>query len=121
WPNCQASPAALAIVILLYTLAAYTPRRITITGLAICLVGSAAGVARWMPAQMSLLSSVLVGSIMFGGPSLIAWVFGDSMRYRRGGRTQHGGRAGRGGGRRAGPRGSRPPPRRDGGAPAARA
>ena len=81
--NYQPSPTDLAIVILLYTLAAYTPRRISVAGLAICLVGSAAGVARWMPGQMGLLSSVLVGSIMFAGPSLIAWVFGDSMRYRR--------------------------------------
>ena len=81
--NYQPGPTDLAIVILLYTLAAYTPRRTSIAGLAICLVGSAAGVARWMPEQMSLLSSLLVGSIMFGGPSLIAWVFGDSMRYRR--------------------------------------
>ncbi|HEY7359520.1 MAG TPA: sensor histidine kinase [Streptosporangiaceae bacterium] len=73
----------LAIVILLYTLAAYTPRRISITGLAICLIGSAAAVARWMPDQLSVLDAVAVGSIMFAGPSLIAWVFGDSMRYRR--------------------------------------
>jgi signal transduction histidine kinase len=73
----------LVIVILLYTLAAYTPRRISITGLAICLIGSAAAVARWMPDQLSVLDAVAVGSIMFAGPSLIAWVFGDSMRYRR--------------------------------------
>jgi hypothetical protein len=73
----------LAIVILLYTLAAYTPRRISITGLAICLIGSATAVARWMPDQLSVLNAVAVGSIMFAGPSLIAWVFGDSMRYRR--------------------------------------
>ena len=73
----------LAIVILLYTLAAYTPRRISITGLAICLIGSATAVARWMPDQLSVLDAIAVGSIMFAGPSLIAWVFGDSMRYRR--------------------------------------
>src|SRR5215475_12593949 len=73
----------LAIVILLYTLAAYTPRRISVTGLAICLVGSAVAVARWMPDQLSVLDAIAVGSIMFAGPSLIAWVFGDSMRYRR--------------------------------------
>jgi signal transduction histidine kinase len=81
--DSRPNPTDLVIVILLYTLAAYTPRRISITGLAICLVGSAAAVGRWMPDQLSLLNSVLVGSIMFAGPSLIAWVFGDSMRYRR--------------------------------------
>jgi signal transduction histidine kinase len=73
----------LVIVILLYTLAAYTPRRISIAGLAICLVGSAAAVARWMPDSLSLLNAVLVGAIIFAGPSVIAWVVGDSMRYRR--------------------------------------
>jgi len=81
--DSRPNPTDLVIVILLYTLAAYTPRRISITGLAICLVGSAAAVGRWMPDQLSLLNSVLVGSIMFAGPALIAWVFGDSMRYRR--------------------------------------
>jgi signal transduction histidine kinase len=81
--NSKPNPTDLAIVILLYTLAAYTPRRISITGLAICLVGSAAAVVRWMPDRLSMWDSLLVGSIMFAGPSLIAWVFGDSMRYRR--------------------------------------
>jgi signal transduction histidine kinase len=81
--NSKPNPTDLAIVILLYTLAAYTPRRISITGLAICLAGSAAAVVRWMPDRLSMWDSLLVGSIMFAGPSLIAWVFGDSMRYRR--------------------------------------
>jgi signal transduction histidine kinase len=73
----------LAIVILLYTLAAYTPRRISVTGLVICLLGSAVAVAQWMPGQLTVLDAIAVGSILFAGPSLIAWVFGDSMRYRR--------------------------------------
>jgi len=81
--NVKPNATDLAIVILLYTLAAYTPRRISVTGLAICLVGSATAVARWMPGQLSVLDAIAVGSIMFAGPSLIAWVFGDSMRYRR--------------------------------------
>ena len=81
--NVRPNATDLVIVILLYTLAAYTPRRISVTGLAICLVGSAVAVARWMPGQLSVLDAIAVGSIMFAGPSLIAWVFGDSMRYRR--------------------------------------
>jgi len=81
--NSKPNPTDLAIVILLYTLAAYTPRRTSMTGLAICLAGSAAAVLRWMPGRLSMWDSLLVGSIMFAGPSLIAWVFGDSMRYRR--------------------------------------
>jgi signal transduction histidine kinase len=81
--DLRPTAADLAIVILLYTLAAYTPRRISVAGLAICLVGSATAVARWMPGQLSVLDAVAVGSIMFAGPSLIAWVLGDSVRYRR--------------------------------------
>jgi signal transduction histidine kinase len=81
--NVRPNASDLAIVILLYTLAAYTPRRISVTGLAICLLGSAVAVARWMPGQLSVLDTIAVGSILFAGPSLIAWVFGDSMRYRR--------------------------------------
>ena len=81
--NIRPNATDLVIVILLYTLAAYTPRRTSVAGLAICLVGSAVAVARWMPDQLSVLDAVVVGSIMFAGPSLIAWVFGDSMRYRR--------------------------------------
>ncbi|HUY46525.1 MAG TPA: histidine kinase [Streptosporangiaceae bacterium] len=73
----------LAVVILLYTLAAYRPRRVSVAGLAVCLLGSAMAVARWAPVQLSLLNWIMVGSIMFAGPSLIAWVLGDSMRYRR--------------------------------------
>jgi signal transduction histidine kinase len=81
--NLRPTATDLAIVILLYTLAAYTPRRISVAGLAICLVGSATAVARWMPGQLSVLDAIAVGSIMFAGPSLIAWVLGDSVRYRR--------------------------------------
>ncbi len=81
--NVKPNAADLAIVILLYTLAAYTPRRISVTGLAICLIGSATAVVRWMPGQLSVLDALAFGSILFAGPSLIAWVFGDSMRYRR--------------------------------------
>jgi signal transduction histidine kinase len=78
------SAADLAVVVLLYTLAAYRPRAISVTGLAICLLGSAVGVAQWVPVRLSVLQTVVAGSIMFAGPALIAWVLGDSMRYRRG-------------------------------------
>ncbi|HEY6275461.1 MAG TPA: histidine kinase [Streptosporangiaceae bacterium] len=81
--NLRPTASDLAIVILLYTLAAYTPRRTSVAGLAVCLVGSATAVARWMPGQLSVLDAIAVGSIMFAGPALIAWVLGDSVRYRR--------------------------------------
>jgi len=81
--DIRADAADLAIVVLLYTLAAYRPRRISVPGLAICLVGSAVAIARWAPAGLGVLSWLMVGSMMFAGPTLVAWVLGDSMRYRR--------------------------------------
>ncbi|MGN6795007.1 MAG: sensor histidine kinase [Streptosporangiaceae bacterium] len=78
-------PADLSIVVLLYTLAAYTTRRLSLTGLAICLVGSAAQLARlYTRAGWTQVPNwLLMGTILFAGPSLIAWTLGDSMRYRR--------------------------------------
>ncbi len=73
----------VVILILLYTLAAYCRRRVSVAGLAVCLAGSAVAVARWAPTGLSLTHWLMVGSIMFAGSSLIAWVLGDSMRYRR--------------------------------------
>ena len=73
----------IAIVILLYTLAAYRPRRLSVPGLGICLTGSAVAVAVWRPVETSLLNWLMVGAIIFAGPTLIAWVLGDSMQYRR--------------------------------------
>jgi signal transduction histidine kinase len=75
----------LAILILLYTLAAYCSRRVSVWGLAVCLVGSAIGIVRWwssIPAQ-DALGRVAAEAVLFAGPALLAWVLGDSMRYRR--------------------------------------
>ena len=76
-------PADVAIVVLLYTLAAYTTRRISVVGLAVCLLGSATAMLQWVPPGIRPLNWLLMGSILFAGPTLIAWVLGDSMRYRR--------------------------------------
>jgi signal transduction histidine kinase len=79
-------PAAtdVAILILLYTLAAYVPRRISVWGLAVCLAGSAVGILRWVSLMNhSLLEWLTAGAMLFAGPALLAWVLGDSMRYRR--------------------------------------
>lgn len=81
--DVRPSPSDLAVVVLLYTLAAYRLPKVSVWGLAICLAGSSVAVARWMPSPLSLLDSVAVGAIMFAGPALIAWVLGDSMRHRR--------------------------------------
>jgi signal transduction histidine kinase len=92
--------ADLAIVILLYTLAAYTTRRKSVIGLAVCLAGSAVGALVLRPVAIGtstggtprivplsetqvLLTELAAGAILFAAPTLIAWVLGDSMRYRR--------------------------------------
>jgi signal transduction histidine kinase len=79
-------PAAtdVAILILLYTLAAYTPRRISVWGLAVCLAGSAVGIMRWISlSDHGVRGWLTAGATLFAGPALLAWVLGDSMRYRR--------------------------------------
>ncbi len=74
----------LAILILLYTLAAYCSRRVSVWGLAVCLVGSALGLFRWISfALPDPLGRLAATAILFAGPALLAWVLGDSMRYRR--------------------------------------
>jgi signal transduction histidine kinase len=80
----QPVSADLAIFVLLYTLAAYRPRRISLYGLAACLAGIAFAVVRWpysrgveSPQHMLLIGLVL------GVPTVSAWVLGDSMAYRR--------------------------------------
>jgi signal transduction histidine kinase len=82
--NVHTTSSDVAVLIMLYTLAAYTPRRTSVPGLLICLLGSAAALARWWtPAHISALTWLTVASMIFAGPSLLAWVIGDSMRYRR--------------------------------------
>jgi signal transduction histidine kinase len=74
----------LAILILLYTLAAYASRRVSVWGLAVCLAGSAVAIARWTTLSgRSVPDWLTVGAVLFAGPALLAWVLGDSMRYRR--------------------------------------
>jgi signal transduction histidine kinase len=79
-------PPDFAIVVLLYTVAAYTDRSLSLTALAICIAGSAAQLAELAiqhTFHSSLTSWLLTASIGLAGPCLIAWVLGDSMRYRR--------------------------------------
>ncbi|HEV2375879.1 MAG TPA: histidine kinase [Streptosporangiaceae bacterium] len=74
----------LAILIMLYTLAAYTTRRVSVAGLLACLLGDATAVARWWsPRHMSGPTWLFIGSVVFAAPTLVAWVLGDSMNYRR--------------------------------------
>ncbi len=79
------SGSDLAILVLIYTLAAYRPRRLSVPGLAVCLIGSITAVARLStPRAVPPLHWILGGLVIFCGTALIAWVLGDSMRYRRG-------------------------------------
>ncbi len=73
----------LAILLLLYTLAAYRPRRLSLLGLAVCMVGSVAAVVAWVPTRIGALDRFFLATVIFSGTALVAWVLGDSMRYRR--------------------------------------
>jgi signal transduction histidine kinase len=76
--------ADVAILVLVYTLAAYRPRRISVTGLAVTLLAAAAAISRWAPANAPHPGPSLLGSgVGLGGSALIAWVLGDHMAYRR--------------------------------------
>ena len=82
--NIHVNMIDAVIVILLYTLAAYCRRQVSVAGLAVCLLGSVAAVARWAPTNLALSHWIALGLVGFAGSSLIAWVLGDSTRYRRG-------------------------------------
>jgi signal transduction histidine kinase len=71
----------LAIPVLLYTLAAYRPRRLSIPGLAVCLVGSVVVTAVWV--NIGTIQTLGLALVIFSGTALVAWVLGDSMAYRR--------------------------------------
>jgi len=82
-PSLQPTMADTAILILLYTVAAYRPRRISLIGLAACLAGSAAAIARWAPAHGAHPGGPLFAAAAgLGGAALTAWVLGDSVAYR---------------------------------------
>jgi signal transduction histidine kinase len=73
----------LVILVLLYTLAAHRPRRVSIAGLVVCLLGAAAAIARWSPANGPHPAGALFGAAAgLGGLTLTAWVLGDSVAYR---------------------------------------
>jgi signal transduction histidine kinase len=70
----------LAIVFVLYTLAASRPRRISVPGLAVCLLVSVPAVTQSAAVYQGPLWAAVVGA---GGLTLTAWVLGDSMALRR--------------------------------------
>ena len=79
----QPTNTDVVILVLLYTLAAYRPRPISIVGLAVCLLGSAVVITRWSPAHGAHPTGALFGAAAgLGGAALTAWVLGDSVTYR---------------------------------------
>jgi len=78
-------PSDIAMLVLLYTVAAYRPRRASVPALLVCLAGSVAAVTVWMPTGgADILARIGYATGLFAGCALLAWVLGDSMRYRRG-------------------------------------
>jgi signal transduction histidine kinase len=75
--------AILAVLILLYTLAAYCPRRVSVPGLLVSVVGALAVVALRAPHSIGAPDVILLAVVVSSGTALVAWVLGDSMRYRR--------------------------------------
>jgi signal transduction histidine kinase len=80
----QPVSADIAIIVLLYTLAAHRPRRTSLWGLGACLAGIVVAVIRW-PTTHGTESPqhMLVVALVLGVPTVSAWVLGDSMAYRR--------------------------------------
>jgi signal transduction histidine kinase len=79
----QPTAADIALAVLLYTLAAHAPRRISVGGLAACLILSAGAISRWGPAHgPDPGTSILAAATLLASVSITAWVLGDSVAYR---------------------------------------
>ena len=79
----QPTAADVALAVLLYTLAAHARRRVSVAGLAACLILSAVAISRWGPAHTADPgTSILAAATLLGSLSLTAWVLGDSVAYR---------------------------------------
>jgi len=82
----QPTFADVGILILLYTVAAERPRRVSLAGLATCLVLFAAVVVRYNPGGNQPRHQVeffLVTALLYLLVPVSVWVLGDSMGYRR--------------------------------------
>ena len=82
----QPTFADVGILILLFTLAAERPRRLSLPGLAACVVLFAFAVARYNPGADRAGHQpefVLVTALFYLLAPASAWVLGDSMGYRR--------------------------------------
>lgn len=74
--DLQAGPTDLALVPLLYTLAATKPRRISGVALAVTLLAAPLAMLHWARHYQGPLSAAMIG---IGGLAVTTWVFGDSQ------------------------------------------
>jgi signal transduction histidine kinase len=79
-PPGAGSETIVAILVLLYTVAAYRPRRISLRGLFLCLAGLSV-VVIWSPERLGMRS--VSAWLSLGVLMAICWIFGDSIAYRR--------------------------------------
>jgi signal transduction histidine kinase len=82
----QPTFADAGILVLLYTVAALRPRRISLLGLAACMAVFAAAVARWNPgsgARAHLVEFALVTGVIYVLAPVSAWVLGEWVASRR--------------------------------------
>jgi signal transduction histidine kinase len=56
---------------------------VSVAGLAVCLIGAVTAVGVWAPQGVGAVDRILLATVLFSGTALVAWVLGDSMRYRR--------------------------------------
>jgi signal transduction histidine kinase len=70
-----------ALLVLLYTLAAYRPRRISLRGLLACLAAIAVGIISY--AEPLASPDTAWAALVFGVPVVSVWMFGDSVANRR--------------------------------------
>jgi signal transduction histidine kinase len=73
----------LAVVILLYTVAAYRRRRVSLAALVVFLAVSAIALPAWEPGSPHAVYSLAEVAAAFASPALVAWLLGDSMQWRR--------------------------------------
>ena len=80
-------PSDLAVPIALYGLAAYRPRRQSLVGLGVCLLGAMVSLVTLTRARPDIADHQWVVMVFVFGvlasPMVIAWIAGDSMQYRR--------------------------------------
>jgi signal transduction histidine kinase len=77
-----------AVPMVIYALAAYRKRSISLSGLAIGMVGAFVALVQWTgtrhnPAAFELATQWIFAYGVLVAPLVIAWVLGDSMKYRR--------------------------------------